>query len=163
MKKNLCVKALLLLMPVFLLCACAASAKIPSVAPDISLTDMDGNTVQLSDFKGKVIILNFFATWCPPCKEEIPDFIALQEQYGSQGLVIIGVSSSPLEEVKPFADDMGINYTILIGDDEADAAYGPIGSIPTTFLIDRGFNIVKKYIGSRPKKVFETDIIDNLN
>ncbi|MCX5677812.1 MAG: TlpA disulfide reductase family protein [Candidatus Omnitrophica bacterium] len=159
MRKNIFAKAFILLVPVFLLCACAKGyGEAPSVAPDISLRDMNGNTVKLSDFKGKVIILDFFATWCPPCRQEIPDFIALQKQHAEQGFVMIGVSLTPQEDVKPFAEKLGMNYTILIGDDKANAAYGPIRSIPTTFIIDKKFNIVKKYIGYRPKDTFENDI-----
>jgi len=124
---------------------------------------MDGGKVQLSDFRGKVIILDFFASWCPPCRQEIPDFIELQKRYAGQGFVMIGVSLTPSKDVRPFAEKLGVNYTILIGDDKADAAYGPIRSIPTTFVIDKEFNIVKKYIGYRSGKVFEDDIKELLN
>ena len=163
MKKNVFVRALVLLMPIFILCACAGGIEASSVAPDVSLFDMDGNTVQLSDFKGKVIILNFFASWCPPCRQEIPDFIELQTQYAGQGFVMIGVSLTPADNVKPFAEKMGINYTVLIGDDKAQAAYGLIRSIPTTFLIDKEFNIAQKYIGYRPREVFESGIKELLS
>lgn len=163
MKKNVFVRALILLMPAFILCACAGGIEASSVAPDVSLSDMDGKTVQLSDFKGKVIILNFFASWCPPCRQEIPDFIELQTQYAGRGFVMIGVSLTPADNVKPFAEKMGINYTVLIGDDKAQAAYGPIRSIPTTFLIDKEFNIAQKYIGYRPREVFESRIKELLS
>jgi cytochrome c biogenesis protein CcmG/thiol:disulfide interchange protein DsbE len=129
-----------------------------SVAPDISLNDMNGKLVQLSESKGKVIILDFFATWCPPCRQEIPDFVELQKQYGDKGFVMVGVSLTPAGDVRPFAEKMGINYTVLIGDDKANAAYGPIRSIPTTFVIDKEFNIVRKYIGYKAKETFEADI-----
>lgn len=159
MRKKIFVRAFILLMPVFLLCACARGhSEGISAAPDISLRDMDGNAVKLSDFKGKVIILNFFATWCPPCRQEIPDFVGLEKQYADQGFVMIGVSLTPSKDVKPFAEKYGINYIILIGDDKASTAYGPIRSIPTTFIINKEFNVVKKYIGYRPKKTFESDI-----
>lgn len=159
MKNKTFAKALILLMPVFLLCACSTGySEAPSKASDVSLRDMDGNAVKLSDFKGKVIILDFFATWCPPCKQEIPDFVELQKQYGEQGFAMVGVSLTPAADVKPFAEKYRINYTVLIGDDKSNAAYGPIRSIPTTFVIDKEFNIVKKYIGYRPKETFEGDI-----
>ncbi len=163
MRNSVCIKALIILLPVFMLCACGQSTGAGSAASDISLRDTQGNTVQLSSFKGKVIILDFFATWCPPCRQEIPDFIELQKQYGDKGFVMIGVSLTPAEDVKPFAEKLGINYTILIGDDKSEAAYGPIRSIPTTFVIDKDFNVAKKYIGFRGKEVFESDINELLN
>ncbi len=163
MRKNIFAKALILLVPVFLLCACARDIGASSVAPDIGLSDMDGNTVQLSDFKGKVIILNFFASWCPPCRQEIPDFVELQKRYADQGFAMIGVSLTPAQDVRPFAKKIGINYTVLIGDNKAEAAYGPIRSIPMTFLIDKEFNIAKKYIGPRPIEVFESVIKELLS
>lgn len=163
MRKSALVKSLILLMPVFLLCACTKSIEASSAAPDVSLRDMDGNMVQLSDFKGKVIILNFFASWCPPCRQEIPDFVGLQKQYADQGFAMIGVSLTSADDVRPFAKKMGINYTVLVGDDKAEAAYGPIRSIPTTFLIDKEFNIAKKYIGYRSGKIFESGIKELLS
>lgn len=158
MKMRLFAKASVLLLSLVLLGACAGPLGIASAAPELNLRDMNGKEVKLSDYKGKVIILDFFATWCPPCKEEIPDFIALQKQYGDQGFVMIGVSLSRASEVKPFAESFGINYIVLIADNNATTAYGPIRSIPTTFVIDKGFKIAKKYIGFRPKEVFEADI-----
>lgn len=163
MKKIMCIKALIMLLPAIMLCACAQGASAGSAAADISLVDTQGNNVQLSGFKGKVIVLDFFATWCPPCRQEIPDFIELQKMYGDKGFVMIGVSLTPAEDVKPFAEKLGINYTVLIGDEKSEAAYGPIRSIPTTFVIDKNFNIVKKYIGFRDKEVFESDIKELLN
>lgn len=158
MGKSIITKISALLLPIFILSACSGTLGIASAAPDLNLRDMNGKTVQLSDFKGKVIILDFFATWCPPCKQEIPDFIELQKQYGSQGFVMIGVSLSRPEDVKPFAERLGVNYIILIADSYATNAYGPIRSIPTTYIIDKDFKIAKKYIGFRPKEVFENDI-----
>lgn len=141
-------------MSVFLLSACARSTD----AADLNLKDINGNMVNLSDYKGKVIILDFFATWCPPCKEEIPDFIELQKKYCGQGFTMIGISLSKMGEMKSFVERMGINYPVLIDDGYATAVYGPIRSIPTTFIIDKEFKVVKKYIGFRPKEVFENDI-----
>ena len=163
LRKSTLVKALTLLVPVFLLCACTRGIEAASIAPDISLSDMDGNETQLSDFKGKVIILNFFASWCPPCRQEIPDFVELQKQYADQGFAMIGVSLTSADDVRPFVEKMGINYTVLIGDDAAEAAYGPIRSIPTTFLIDKEFNIAQKYIGYRPREIFESGIKELLS
>lgn len=144
----------------FLVMACSQSSavQVGENAPEFSLTDLEGRTVNLLDFKGKVIILDFFATWCPPCREEIPDFIALQKTYGEQGFSMIGVSLVSQEESKDFAAKVGVNYPILIDDGKTSAVYGPIRSIPTTFVIDKNFRIVKMYIGFRPKEEFERDI-----
>ena len=97
-----------------------------------------------------------------PCKQEIPDFVELQKQYGDQGFVMIGVSLSRAEEVRPFAERLGINYIVMIADSRAATVYGPIRSIPTTYVIDKDFKIAKKYIGFRPRAVFENDIIELL-
>ena len=128
-----------------------------TLAPDFALPDLDGNTVRLSDFKGKVIILDFWATWCPPCVKEIPHFVELYEKYRENGFQMIGIalSSGSAEDVKKFATKHGINYPILMGNREIAKKYGNIRSIPTTFLIDRQGRIATKYIGYRAKEVFE--------
>ncbi len=158
MKKKIFFRLLTVVLTVFILSACGRTLGIAMAAPDLNLRDLDGNMVTLSDFKGKVIILDFFATWCPPCKQETPDFIELQRQYGGQGFVMIGVSLSRPDDTRRFAEDFGVNYTMLIADSTATTLYGPIRSIPVTFIIDKDFKIAKKYIGYRPKEVFENDI-----
>ena len=155
MKRRIIFKALTIVLAAFILGACA---RTPATAADLNLKDLDGNMVNLSDFKGKVIILDFFATWCPPCKDEIPHFIGLQKEYGDKGFTMIGISLSRMSDMRSFARDFGINYPVLIDDGYAAAVYGPIRSIPTTFVIDQNFKVVKKYIGYRPKEVFEADI-----
>ncbi len=163
MRKSTLVVMLSLIVPAILLYGCASISAQDQSAPDIKLQDIKGNAIQLSSFKGKVIILDFFATWCPPCRQEIPDFIALQEEYKDKDFVMIGVSLTPLDDVKPFTEKLGINYTVLIGDDKAESAYGPIRSIPTTFVIDKDFKVAKKYIGFRAKEVFENDVKELLS
>jgi cytochrome c biogenesis protein CcmG/thiol:disulfide interchange protein DsbE len=129
-------------------------------APDFTLKDIYGNKKTLSDFKDKVIILDFWATWCPPCREEVPHFIELYDEYKDKGLEIIGVTlERDLEGVVvPFVYERGINYTVLMGDRDVTEAYGGIMSIPTTFIIDREGMIRKRYIGYRDKEVFREDI-----
>ncbi len=127
-------------------------------APDFTLTDMNGTAVSFSSFKGKVIILDFFASWCPPCRQEIPDFIALQDAYGDKGLAMVGVAMVSREEAKEFAGQMGINYPVLVDDGKVSVTYGPVRAIPTTLVIDRNFKVAKVYIGYRAKDVFENDI-----
>ncbi len=129
-------------------------------APEFTLLDMDGTRTSLSDFKGKVIILDFWATWCPPCRAEIPHFVELYSEYRKKGLEVIGVSldSNPEKALLPFIEEYKINYTMLIGNRDVTDSYGGVISIPTTFVIDREGNIRKKYLGYRDKSVFEKDI-----
>ena len=129
-------------------------------ATDFSLSDVNNRTVRLSDYDGKVIILNFFATWCPPCRAEIPDFIELVNDYKNKGLVIIGVSvdRGGVDTVKSFTSQYGINYPVLLDNGIVSKNYGPIQSIPTTFIINRNGKIIQKIIGSRQKSFFENII-----
>lgn len=139
-------------------CTKSGALDIGSSAPDFTLKDTDGNTVKLSDFKGRAVILNFFASWCPPCRQEIPDFIELQKAYGDKGFSFVGVALVSLSDAKDFAQKYGINYPILIDDGKVSNVYGPVRSIPTTFIIDKDMKVVKFYIGARSKDVFENDI-----
>jgi thiol-disulfide isomerase/thioredoxin len=135
----------------------AADAK---AAPEWSLKDVNGKAVKSSDFAGKVVVLDFWATWCPPCKQEIPGFIDLQKKYGEKGLVILGVSldEGGPEVVKPFIKEFGINYPIVMGDEKIVSAFGGIEGIPTTFIINRKGEIVAKHVGFRPTEAFEKEI-----
>ena len=141
-----------------------------TVAPDFTLADLEGNWVSMNQFKGKVVLLNFWGTWCGPCRVEIPDFVKLSEKYKSDGLEIVGVTltSGPPKRISAFADQWGINYTLLT-DIEANetqsvtALYGQatgrrITGVPTTFLIDRDGYIRQKYVGPRSEPVFYNDL-----
>ncbi len=136
-------------------------------APDFTLPELNGGSITLSAYKGSVIILDFWATWCPPCREEIPDFVQLYHQYRDQGLVIIGVSldRDGLSAVRPFAEAQGIDYPVALGYGETELMnrYGGINAIPTTFLIDQKGNIAEKFIGYRSRDVFENKIKNLLN
>jgi thiol-disulfide isomerase/thioredoxin len=130
-------------------------------APKFSLKSVkDNKSVNLADFKGKVLIINFWATWCPPCRSEIPDFIKLQKEYGSKGLQIIGlaVDAGGAKVVSDFGKEMGINYVSLLADAQTQQAYGGIRGIPATFIVDRKGQIVKKYLGAKSKEQFEAEI-----
>jgi peroxiredoxin len=127
-------------------------------APPFTLSDISNRSVSLSDFKGKVVILDFWATWCPPCKREIPDFVLLQSQYGSAGLQVIGIGLDEPSKLQAFAQQNAMNYPILVGTEEVVARYGGIEGIPTTFVIDQSGVIRQKFEGYRPRQVFEEEI-----
>ena len=124
-------------------------------APDFSLTDLNGKPFKLSDHLGKVVILDFWATWCPPCKAEIPYFIELKAQYGDKDLVIMGAAMDDINRVKAFYKDHGMNYPVAIANQDMGSAYGGIQGIPTTFVIDKEGYVREKFVGYRPKNVFE--------
>lgn len=136
----------------------ASASPVPS--PAWELKGMDGKLVKSSDFAGKVVILDFWATWCGPCRMEIPGFIELQKQYADKGLVVVGVSldQEGVSAVKPFMEKMGINYPIVLGDEAVVSAFGGVEGIPTTFIIDRSGQIVGKHVGYAPKAEFESEI-----
>jgi thiol-disulfide isomerase/thioredoxin len=138
---------------------CPASAKKAPLT--FTITDMHGGSVSLASYKGKVILLDFWATWCGPCKAEIPNFVELQSQYGSQGLVVLGFSvDDTVDKLKPFASEFKMNYPVLVGlgRDDVQDAFGPIWGIPTTFLISRDGRICRKNTGIQGKAKYERDI-----
>jgi peroxiredoxin len=132
---------------------CPADAKTANL--DFTMKDMQGADVTLADYKGKVILLDFWATWCGPCKYEIPAFVELQEQYGPRGLQVIGVSvDDTLNKLQPFAREHKINYPLLqgLGHDDVQEAYGPIWGIPINILISRDGKICGKHTGLPPSE-----------
>ncbi len=153
---------------ILLLCALGCSkeqgagggAEVGSTAPAYALPDLDGKTVRNSDFLGRVVILDFWATWCPPCRVEVPHFVRLQSKYREQGLAIVGLSldQGGAKDVRPFADEFDVNYTMLIANDKTADDYGGIVGIPTTFVIDRDGKVVKRFVGYTAPEVFEETI-----
>ncbi len=138
--------------------ACAANAKAANL--NFTLKDINGKDVTLSAYKDKVILLDFWATWCPPCKIEIPGFVDLYNKYQSRGFVLLGVSmdeSTP--EVKPFVHKLKMNYPVLIGSGRQDLeqAFGVIG-LPTSFIISRDGRICGQHAGFAPEEQFEREI-----
>ena len=129
-------------------------------APAWQLKDMDGKPVKLADFKGKVVILDFWATWCPPCRKEIPGFIALQKKYAGKGVSVVGVSldEGGAAAVKSFVKQNGMNYPVVLGDQQIAMAYGGITSIPTTFVIDKDGNVAAVHEGYTEQGEFEKEI-----
>jgi len=139
--------------------ACPANAKPANL--NFTLNDLSNKGVKLSAFKGKVILLDFWATWCAPCKIEIPWFIEFQNKYGKDGLQVIGVSvDDTLPKLKPYVESMKMNYVVLQGLDHEDVqdAFGPILGIPVTVLISRDGRICGKHAGLSGKDEFENQI-----
>lgn len=136
-----------------------SESEVP-MAPDFSLQDLEGNTVKLSDYRGKVVFVNFWATWCPPCRAEIPAFVELVEKY-KDDFIVLGVTldqPKDIPKVPPFAESYNINYPILLADSKIVGAYGGIRNIPTTFVVDKEGYAVTRIVGSRPKEEFESII-----
>ena len=133
------------------------------IAPDFSLQDLDGKPVKLSDLRGKAVLLNFWATFCGPCKVEMPWLIELQKQYGPQGLQIVGVAldDSGKDTIEKFAKNMGVNYMILQGEDSVGDAYGAVG-LPATYYIGRNGKIIDSALGLVSRSEIEDDIKKSL-
>jgi peroxiredoxin len=129
-------------------------------APDFTLHTLDGRTVHLSDFRGKGVLLNFWATWCQPCKIEMPWFAELQKQYGPQGLQIVGVAMDDAgpKEIGKFAQDLGVNYPILVGEESVGDAYGGLPFLPATFYIGRDGKVLEKVFGLKGRGEIEDNI-----
>jgi len=130
-------------------------------APAWQLKDLSAAVVSFEQFKGKVVVVDFWATWCPPCREEIPGYIALARKYGKDGLVIVGISLDQAgpDVVKAFAAKTGINYPLVMGDDSVVAAFGGVEGIPTTFLIDRAGQIRDRKVGLVATAEYEKRIL----
>jgi cytochrome c biogenesis protein CcmG/thiol:disulfide interchange protein DsbE len=112
-------------------------------APTLALKDIRGRTVRLSDYKGKVVLLNFWATWCPPCRAEMPDLIRMQREYRSKGLQVIGITYQPEEigEVRQFVRKLGVNYPIALGTKDIKTLFDETETLPVTIVIDRQGNV----------------------
>ncbi len=130
------------------------------MAPDFKLQDINGDVVQLSDYRGQVVLLNFWATWCGPCKLEIPWFVEFEKQYKDSDFSVLGISMDEggWEVVRPYLERTKVNYRVLMGDDEVAMLYGGVDSLPTTFLIDRDGKIASVHIGLVSKSDYESDI-----
>ena len=132
-------------------------------APDFALKDANGKLVHLADYRGKVVLLDFWATWCGPCVIEIPWFTEFQRKYKDRGFEVLGVSMDDdgWKAITPFVQKRKINYRVVLGDDKTGDQYGGLEALPTTFVIDRNGRIASKHVGLAGKKDFE-DAIENL-
>jgi len=134
-------------------------------APNFTLESLDGKNMSLSDLRGKAVLLNFWATWCGPCKIETPWLVELQKQYGSQGLQVVGIAmdDSGKDDIEKFAKDMGVNYPVLLGKEAVGDAYGGVPALPESFFIGRNGKIVERIIGLKGRGEIEDAIKKALN
>lgn len=134
-------------------------------APDFTLLTLNGEEVKLTDYSGKIVILDFWATWCAPCRKGIPDLVSIQNEYKDE-IVVIGISldqPSTQRNIQLFIDHFGINYPVVLGTQEVSVAYGYIQAIPTSFIIDGERNIVQKHVGLVSKAILIEEINSLLN
>jgi len=130
-------------------------------APQLTLKTLQGRKVSLTDYKGKAVLINFWATWCAPCKLEMPWFVDLHKQYAPEGFEILGVSEDEVKDrpqIGKFAEKIGVNYPILIGDDVASKAYGGVEFLPTSYYIGRDGKVVEETAGLASRDEIETNI-----
>jgi thiol-disulfide isomerase/thioredoxin len=129
---------------------------VGSLAPDFELPALDGKPLKLSDLRGKAVLLNFWATYCGPCKIEMPWFVELQKEYGPQGFQIVGVAmdDASTDDIAKFAKQLGVNYPVLIGKDSVADSYGGVSVLPTTFFVDRDGKLIAREFGLQSRSVF---------
>lgn len=128
-------------------------------APDFTLADVSGKKLSLSEYRGKVVLLDFWATWCTPCKEEVPHFVDMQNRYGGRGLQIVGISMDDDEKpVRAFQQEFRMNYPVAVGTTQLAEQYGGVLGLPIAFVIDPQGRIVSRYVGQTDPEVFESEI-----
>jgi len=136
-----------------------------SDAPNFHLRTLEGKTIALQDLQGKVVVLNFWATWCPPCRAEIPGLLEVYRKHRSEGLEIVGISldTDGWTKVSPLMHEMNIEYPVVIGNTDIVNAYGGIRAIPTTVIVDRQGKIVDKVVGYMDRRKFEEEVLGLIN
>ncbi len=135
--------------------------QLGQLAPDFELTDLDGQTVHMSDLKGNVVIVDFWATWCKPCRMALPHFQELHREYGDRGLTIVAIAMDKRGEnvVRPFVEKADLAFRVFLNDGRVDHDYCGIFSLPTTFVVGPDGRVARKYIGYRDKSVYQHDIL----
>jgi len=160
--RAIAVAAVVVLVPTWVLWSGQPGAGDSEMAPlDFTLQDMDGNAVDLADFRGRPLIVNFWATWCGPCKHEIPAFVELVERYKDQGFTVLGISvDDPPEALKPFAEEYKINYPVLVGlgHDELQEHYGAHIVVPVSWFVKRDGTVHLKSMGTNSTEWFEKQV-----
>ncbi len=162
-------KAVLLVAGLVFSLACSTSTLVRAavkpekerqMAPEFALKDAMGRTVKLSDYRGKIVLLNFWATWCGPCKIEIPWFIEFEQTYKDKGFAVLGISMDEegWEIVRPYVERAKINYRMVIGNDSVATLYGGVDSLPTSFVIDKQGRIAAIHVGLVSKSSYQNDI-----
>lgn len=142
-----------------LVCLTAAAAPAPDLAPDFTRTSVNGTAVHLADYRGRVVLLNFWATWCGPCLKEIPTFVAWQESFGATKLQVIGVSmDDEAAPVRRFLKKTPLDYPVVMGDVALATEFGGVLGLPTSYLIDTEGRIVSRYVGETDLKAVEAKI-----
>jgi thiol-disulfide isomerase/thioredoxin len=135
------------------------AGEIGSSLPDFSLRDLRGRRISSADFRGKVVLIDFWATWCQPCKKEMPGYQKLFDRYGRSGFVVVGFKFNTMKDVEDptvFAKKAGVRYPLVVASDELTRKFGGIEGLPTTMLYDRGGILRKKVVGFEYTDVFET-------
>ena len=146
-------------LPALLLTGCQRRTE-RRAAPEFQLKDTDGRTVRLADYRGKVLLLNFWATWCAPCTIEIPWFVEFERRHKDRGFAVLGIAMDEdgWEVVRPFMSRFRINYRVLLGNDVVAQAYGGVDSLPTSFLIDREGYVARVHVGLVSRNRYENEL-----
>jgi cytochrome c biogenesis protein CcmG, thiol:disulfide interchange protein DsbE len=132
----------------------------PLLAPDFTLPQLDGQTLRLSSYRGKVVLLDFWATWCVPCREEIPNFMELQDKYREDGFEMIGISMDDgPEPVRSFFQEFHMNYPVVMGNAKIGELYGGVLGLPIAFLLDRNGRVYAKHIGATKPEIIEKEVV----
>ena len=135
------------------------SSVVHSAAPDFSLQDLNGQPLDLANYRGKVVLLDFWATWCTPCRGEIPHFVEFQDKYRAQGFQVIGISMDDgPKPVREFYQELRMNYPVALGNEKVAEAYGGVLGLPVTFLIGRDGGVATKHVGEVEMPVLQQEI-----